>query len=206
MAQYPGFFASVTYGDAVLTAPTGNYDVSGSVFAMVYHEEQADWKDRWTTWSLDADNMLLYQPSNGPNQILVANDGHLYVLDDELGTDDGKAIKITLVSGPLPEVQEGVSAASRKRFRRVWWETATAPPSTGYRITVTLTDVNDENNKISRIVTQTTTRMDVDLVLRCRQAYLTLSFEVGRDFDPTVFGWSFQQESTRASRRNGVLS
>lgn len=203
MAQYPGFFASVFYGNSVLSAPTGAYDVSNVNFAMVYHEEEDEWKDRWTTWTLDADSMLLYQPANAPNSLIIGNDGHLYVLDDEYATDDGKAIPITLISCPLPEVdaQQGITASSRKRFQSVWWELATKPPTLGYRITVTLTDVNDPTNTVTRYVTQTTNRMHVDITLRCRQAYLSITTEVGKDFDPVVIGWSFQQESTLQQRK-----
>lgn len=205
MAQYPGFFASVVYGTNTITAPVDTYDVSGATFALVYHEEQADWKDRWTTWSLDADSLLYYQPQAGNNKIIVGNDGHLYILDDEVFTDDGKAIPISMVSNPIPEVQDDTPASTWKRFQDIWWELNTPPPSSGYTITVSLTDVHNSTNKITRIVTQTSTHMQLRMALRCKQAILSISTTVGKDFDPISIGWSFMQESVRKQKRSTLL-
>ena len=197
MAAYPGFFASVTFGADVLTTPNGTYNVTGLTYAMVLHEEALEWNDRWTTWTLDADSMYLYQPNNGPNRILVGNNGHIYQLEDETTTDEDAAIPIELVSGPLPIVSQTVTASSFKRITEVWWDLVDVPPSTGYSVTVTLTDINDATNVNSVVVTQLKTRMYVKLTLRCQQAYLSLKTSVGKDFNVSRYGMKFQQESSR---------
>jgi hypothetical protein len=144
---------------------------------------------------------LLYQPEHEANHILVGDSGHIYILDDNIATDEDAAIPITIISSPLPQIEGEIAASSMKRFQNVWWELLDAPPETGYEVTVTLTDVNDSDNVVTRVVTQTTTRMHVDIALRCRQAYLSLIVTAGKDLSFTHIGYSFQQSLTRKTTR-----
>lgn len=201
MALHPGFFASVTFGADILVQPDDGYDVSDLSYAMVLHDEQIEWPFRWTTWGLATESMLLYQPQDSINYMLVGDGGHLYLLDDEIHTDEDAAIPLTLRSSPLPEASDEVPVSDMKRFQNVWWEIIDAPPSTGYEVTMRLTDVNDPTNFSERIVTQTTTRMYVDLTLRCRQAYLTVLVTVGKNYNITNLGYSFQHMSPRKTTR-----
>ncbi len=197
----PGCFLSVTFSDNVLNTPDNTYDVAGLNFAMVLHDERIEWPHRWTTWGLNANSLLLYQPEHEANHILVADEGHIYVLDDSIATDEDAGIHVVFTSGPLPELSDEILGSTMKRFQNVWWEVETPPSETGYEVTVTLTDVNDAANTVTRIVEQFTTRMHVDITLRCRQARLTLSATVGKDLDFTHIGYSFQQSGTRKTTR-----
>ena len=201
MSLHPGFFASVTFGADILVQPDDGYDVSDLSYAMVLHDEQIEWPFRWTTWGLATDSMLLYQPQDSINYMLVGDGGHLYILDDEIHTDEDAAIPLVLRSSPLPEASDEVPVSDMKRFQNVWWEIIDTPPSTGYEVTIRLTDVNDPTNFSERIVTQTTTRMHVDLTLRCRQAYLTILVTVGKNYNITNLGYSFQHMVSRKTTR-----
>lgn len=201
MGLHPGFFASVNFAASTLTQPSDEYDVSGLTYAVVLHDEQLEWPNRWSTWTLDADALLLYQPRDENSQMLVGNAGHIYILDDSIHTDDSVAIPISIRTVAIPQVDDEVKASSFKRFQHVWWELETAPPSTGYEITVRLTDANDPSNYTQRTVLQYTTRMHITMPLRCRQAYLSLTATVGKDFNPTNMGYSFQQGHVRQTTK-----
>ena len=166
---------------------------------MVYHQEEQEWQHRWTTWSLDTDSTLLYQPTDSPNKLFIGNDGHIYQLDDETATDDGKAIHIEIQTGPIPEVTQEVLGHTYKRIHRVGWQLATPPPATGYTVELTLTDVNDAANTVTRVVQQFSAKIRVGIALRCRQAFLSLKTNVGKDFDIVMASIEFQQSIDRST-------
>ena len=204
MATLPGFFMSVNIGESTLIDPGDDYDVSGLTFAVVMHEHSDAPQYRWTTWTLDADSLLLYQPGDAPGYVVVGNAGHLYVLTEGIKTEDGKAVPIVYTSGPLPELDDqGTTAIVHKQFHSVWWEVVTPPAGDGYVVTVKLVDVNDTTNFIERIVLQDSTRMNINMYLECRQAYLSIRTITGRDFNVTNYGYSYQNvpQYERTARR-----
>lgn len=195
----PGFFISVDLGDAILSNPQNVIDVSNLNFAVVMAEDDAPVQARWTTWGMEADSLYLYQALTDKNRIIAGNNGFLYVLNEEEFTDGGNAIPIILTTAPLPTPDDSVSAYTMKRVHSIIWEIHTPPPIAGYEITVTLTDVDDESNTVSRTVTQYGTRMEIDLALRARQFRLTLSASVTTDFDLILLACKFQVMDQRKS-------
>lgn len=192
----PGFFINVELGDEILSNPTSVIDVSDLNFALVLSEDEEPVAARWTTWGLEADTLYLYQSLTDKNKVIGGNNGFLYVLNEDEFTDAGIAIPIIFTSSPLPEITERVSLSSVKRVHRFKWGVRTPPPSSGYNITLTLTDIDDPSNTTSREVLQRTQEMDVSISISARQFRATLSTSVTTDFDLVYWSYIFQTRDT----------
>jgi hypothetical protein len=193
----PGCFLSIDLGDQILSDPSNVIDVSNLNFAMVMSIDAEPVESRWTTWGIEADSLYLYQSTTNKNKVIAGNAGYLYSMSDEVYTDGGNAIPIVISTTPLPAVDDSTDAYTMKRLHSVIWEVHTPPPSSGYEITLTVTDVNDETNTITRTVTQYATRMEVDIALKARQFRIRLSTSVNKDFDLVLLGYKFQVMNAR---------
>jgi hypothetical protein len=201
MANIPGFFFSVDLGTDVLTQPDVNTDVSSLNVAVVAHDDVKPVPTRWSTWGLDADSLFLYQSQTDTNRVLVGNTGFIYRLDEKIHTDNGVPLPVTLCTSALPPVDETNVAATMKRTQEIKWSLRTPPPSSGITVTITLTDVDDATNTVTRTVTQLLPQCHVDLTIRARQFYIKFTVNGSSDFDVTYIGYSYQTMSTRKTTR-----
>ena len=188
----PGFFAHVDLGRSNLSPPSGFIDVSGLDFALTMCEGEAPVESRYTTWGMQTDSATLYQSMGAKNTIIIGDEGNIYRLDEDNHNDDGAPIPQVWETLALPEDTPEIQATSMKRLHAITWQTKDLPPSSGYKITVVVTDIDDTTNKISRNVTQTTNKMRVPIGLKARQWRIWWYVETSFDFDMISFGHMFQ--------------
>ena len=188
----PGFFAHVDLGRSNLPPPSGFIDVSGLDFALTMCEGDAPVESRYVTWSMQVDAATLYQSMGSKNTIIVGDEGNIYKLDEDHHNDDGSPIPVVYETLALPEDTPDIQATSMKRLHSITWQTKDLPPSSGHKVIVVVTDIDDTTNKITRNVTQTTNKMRVPIGLKARQWKIWWYVDTSFDFDMISFGHMFQ--------------
>lgn len=141
---------------------------------------------------MNCEAVTLYQALGAKNQIILGNTGKIYVLDETKHTDDGGVLDITIETVPLPEVQQGVPVTQKHRLHAVSWQVLSAPPTQGYVVTVTATDVDNPSNANARTLTQFSQEMFINLALTARQFRLKWTLTTATDFDLLSFGYKYQ--------------
>lgn len=174
----------------------GVIDLTDLNMALVFSEDHAEEPaQRYSLWYLSAEVVTLYQNIALPNQILLGEAGNLYVLDEASLTDNGAGIPVVEETGPLPPPPSGnaeYATTSEKRLHEVWWQVATPPPAAGHAVTLTITDQDNAAYVVQKHVTQTTTKMRVQITMKARQWRIAWRVIPTTDFDIVSRGCSFQ--------------
>lgn len=186
MTVYPGAYLVVDLGNPVAYPAGPILNLANLNLGIAMSEEEQQPAHRFYTWGLAANTAMTFQSNANPNQIFIGSSGNLYRLDDEIHTDDGAAIPVTIQTGPwpVPDAQAGIVAAQLKRIREVHWQIATEPPTGGHLLTVTLTDVDNANNYYSQTFFQTDKNVRWKAGgLKCRQCKLQISLTTSQAYD-----------------------
>ena len=186
MAVYPGAYLVVDLGSPVAYPAGPILNLAGLNLGIAMSEEDSQPTHRFYTWGLAANSAINYQSNANPNGILIGNKGNIYKLSDDVMTDDGVAVPVTIQTGPwpVPDAQQGIVAEQLKRILEVHWQIATEPPAGGHLITASVTDVDNVNNYYS----QTFFQKDKNVRwraggLKCRQCRLKISLTTGQAYD-----------------------
>lgn len=189
---YPGFFAMIKLGRAVVIDPGDRIDIHDLNFAIVMHDDDNPVPYRYTTWGLQADSVTLYQTLSDLNKIIIGNAGYAYKLDEELHSDDGVNVPILWESGPLPQVQADTATTVQHRLYSISWQIRTPPPTAGHTVSVWVIDMDNSANIAYALVQQTETKMLVPITITARQFRIRMSVKVSQDFDPISFSYRYQ--------------
>lgn len=192
MANFPGFFSAIKLGDGQVDDPGDKIDLGALNFAIVMHEDDEPVAQRFTTWGMGADSATLYQTLSNFNKIIIGNNGAVYALEEDVHSDDGVAIPVTVESGPLPEATPDESTTMQHRVHRIVWQISTPPPTRGHRVTIKLTDVDDSTNFTQLIIQQTETKLLLPMTITARQFRIRITVSVTQDYDPISFGYTYQ--------------
>lgn len=198
MTNLNDFFVAADLGKGIATTPGGDLDIAGLNFALVLHEEAAPLVERFTTWGLQADAAMVYQTLRQKNQLIIADAGNLYLLEDDHHDDDGLPLSLVVRSIPYPIPTEKDPLTTPKRLWDVMWQTRTPPPASGHLVTVTAFDADNETVFVAVTVLQTTQKVIVRLPLAgVRQWVLQWKLTTNQDFDLVSLGYKYQLMNRR---------
>lgn len=192
MAYLPGLFASVTLASPPPGAIVNPPNISTINRAIVLHKSDNPAPDRFTEWVINADSTLVYQTGGALPKFYIGDAGNIYQLSESVLTDAGAAIPLTIITQALPKISEDYTITTQKRVLEAVWTMATQPPTAGYSVTFTATDVDDPTNVVTKTVAYNTRKVRIPIGLKARQWQFSWVVSVSQDFNILSWGYSFQ--------------